>query len=60
MEERQELDNSARQMDYNVTGRMEGWQELSNYNVGAILGAFLLGFVIQFTFREEAIITNHL
>ena len=56
MEERKELSNSVRQMDYNVAGRMEGWQELSNYNVGAILGAFLLGFVIQFTFRDDG---NH-
>ena len=39
---------------------MEVWPELSShlravdYNVGAVLAAFLLGFVIQFTLRQDA------
>ena len=39
---------------------MEVWPELAShlravdYNVGAVLAAFLLGFVIQFTLRQDA------
>ena len=49
---------SVQSLGVAVPGRMEVWPEVAqhlrevDYNVGATLGAFLLGFVIQFTLRE--------